>query len=1119
MTRIVSRAESWDKVYEAFAQVNFAAFDYNTVKQSLIDYVKLYFPEDFNDYIESSEFIAQLELFAYIAELMAYRYDLNAHENFLETAQRKESVLRIAKMLSYPVTRNLPARGFVKMTSIQTTEQVVDAQGRNLSGRSIVWNDPNNPDWKEQFFLVMNRVLAQTFGTVSPNDRVQIDDVLFELYELNNNSIGANSQVFKYSVSVSGVGYPMELVPVTLTSAGPEERRPERNLPFSLLYASDGLGDSSNTTGFLMFTKQGTLVKSQNVFDGATPNQTLDIEIQNINNIDVWLNNINSVTGEIFQTDPTSSTITHQSSADARFGEWVEVDLASAQNVIFNTTTNRHKYEIETLDDDQIRLIFGDGEFSDIPNGTFDIWYRISGNTDLYIPQSAIVESPLAFTYNDSNGNVQTVSATFTAISGISNGAASESIEHIRRVAPAVYYTQDRMVSGQDYNSFMLQDPSILKMKALNRTFAGDSKYIAWHDPSGFYENVKIFGDDLALYWLEEEPTRGDLVAANTPLDSEQLTLNFIEPLLSSMDMFLLISPEINPNLDISGQEISQDYRRFFHRTTPYAVTPPSGETTEWAAITTAIDNVSDDDIDLYYSAIYDEWTVGPHPCDTCATCPSGLSDSKWMMRISARFEGAELQGWDVRWRTKDLVSQSQATRFWQTNQGDSIVTYDTLNSNQDNIVVLRANPDATGQTILSSNVDYNILNQMPIISNTPNQGLPDIHRLSVITEDVNNDGVPDNINQEGLMYSTWAGTWQELIDAGLLVSDAISKTPDTFGDRVLLPYEKTYLQGCEDIDIQFWANVPDSTEFRQFTFAQGFLSLPEETQGTANDAETRYILETFVLNSTVLSALEPTSQVRIYVNEFMYLQRTDSLSEWIPVEDTNENKLKYLFDEGLTPDERLHDRWNGRYPLNFAWFHRTPQYGLIDPAASNIIDMFVVTRGYYTGLTQWIDSRTDVQPTEPTPLNLRTAYGGLLENKMISDTVILHSGKFKILFGGLADQTLKARLKVIRPVNGGSLTDNEVKSRIADLTKDFFDIEQWEFGETFYFTELAAVIHSNLGVEIDSVVIVPLYSQNQFGDLFQVQAREDELFIADISPSDIDIVQSYNPENLRQES
>ena len=305
MTRIVSRAESWERAYEAFQQINFAGFDFNTIKESMLDYIKLYFPEDFNDYIESSEFIAVLELFAYLAELYAYRLDINAHENFITVAQRKESILRLAKLVSYQASRNIPARGLVKITSIQTTETVFDSSGRNLANRKITWNDSNNFDWKEQFFLVMNRVLEQEFGTVAPDERVQVDDVLFELYSWNNNPlVSTGKSVFSFASTAAGQSYPMELVPTTLTDSGPEEKRPESNAQFTLLYGSDGLGDGSNNTGFLIYTKQGEIQRREQTFDGITPNQTFDLEINNINNTDIWLNNIDPDTKEILEEDP-----------------------------------------------------------------------------------------------------------------------------------------------------------------------------------------------------------------------------------------------------------------------------------------------------------------------------------------------------------------------------------------------------------------------------------------------------------------------------------------------------------------------------------------------------------------------------------------------------------------------------------------------------------------------------------------------------------------------------------------------------------------------------------------------------------------------------------------------
>ena len=62
MSRIISKAESFERVFEVFQQINFSAFDFLTVKESLIEHIKTYFPEDFNDWIESSEFVALISI-------------------------------------------------------------------------------------------------------------------------------------------------------------------------------------------------------------------------------------------------------------------------------------------------------------------------------------------------------------------------------------------------------------------------------------------------------------------------------------------------------------------------------------------------------------------------------------------------------------------------------------------------------------------------------------------------------------------------------------------------------------------------------------------------------------------------------------------------------------------------------------------------------------------------------------------------------------------------------------------------------------------------------------------------------------------------------------------------
>ena len=232
-------AESWDKVYSAFTQINFTSYDYDTIKESLLQYLKIYHAEHFNDFIESSELIAILELFAYVAELLAYRVDTMAHENFITTAQRKQSILRLARLISYRAARNIPARGLVKINTVRTSETIFDSLGNNLANISITWNDANNTNWKEQFFLVINKSLTTKFG--QPSKSYQVGDVLMQLYTFNNQADDFVNGVSPFNVPGDGIN--MELVPVDIDENGPYERAPDVNQQFNIVYAADGKGD------------------------------------------------------------------------------------------------------------------------------------------------------------------------------------------------------------------------------------------------------------------------------------------------------------------------------------------------------------------------------------------------------------------------------------------------------------------------------------------------------------------------------------------------------------------------------------------------------------------------------------------------------------------------------------------------------------------------------------------------------------------------------------------------------------------------------------------------------------------------------------------------------------
>ncbi len=133
-------AEDWKRIYQSYRNADFQSYDFDNLRRVMINYIRENYPEDFNDYIESSEYLALIDLIAFLGQNISYRIDLNARENFLELAERRESVLRLARLLSYNPKRNQPANGLLKISSVQTTEEIFDANNVNLENQTIIWN-------------------------------------------------------------------------------------------------------------------------------------------------------------------------------------------------------------------------------------------------------------------------------------------------------------------------------------------------------------------------------------------------------------------------------------------------------------------------------------------------------------------------------------------------------------------------------------------------------------------------------------------------------------------------------------------------------------------------------------------------------------------------------------------------------------------------------------------------------------------------------------------------------------------------------------------------------------------------------------------------------------------
>ena len=96
--------------------INFAATDFLTLRDSLIDYVKAAFPEDYNYFVESDLGMMFIELAAYMGAVMSMKADMLANENYIATARQRQSVKKLLQLIGVRMRGPLSAAADLELT-------------------------------------------------------------------------------------------------------------------------------------------------------------------------------------------------------------------------------------------------------------------------------------------------------------------------------------------------------------------------------------------------------------------------------------------------------------------------------------------------------------------------------------------------------------------------------------------------------------------------------------------------------------------------------------------------------------------------------------------------------------------------------------------------------------------------------------------------------------------------------------------------------------------------------------------------------------------------------------------------------------------------------------------
>ena len=1118
--------EDWKRIYQTYREADFQSYDFETLRKSFVDYLRLYYPETFNDYIESSEFIALLDVMAFMGQALAFRTDLNTRENYIDTAERRDSVVKLANLVSYTPKRNTCASGYLKVFSVQTTENVIDYNGVNLANVTVNWADPSNFDWQEQFTAIVNASLVDTQRVGRPGARNTVLGVRTDEYTIN--LVPGYLPVIPYTATIDGVNMPFEVVNASVAGVDNNtkfvfEPSPLPNGRFNMLFRNDELGFASANTGYFFSFKQGTLQNQDFNLPERIANREVNINIEGINNVDRWLyqlDNVGNVATEWQYTESVYSAAVEQLSPDIR-----------------------NLYSVTSRTNDQITLNFGDGVFSAIPVGLFRCYVRASNGLQYIINPEEMQSVVIPISYVSRTGQIETITFTCGITEPVTNAQARETLDEIKQRAPARYYTQNRMVNGEDYTNFpFTQYNSILKSSAINRASIGPSRYLDLVDGTGKYSSTNVFASDGALYEYNNLPS----------FDFTWLTEN---------DIVSVISNQIEPNLIKSGA--LQFYYANFGRPNLIPLDCIWNQSTTLANETTG----------FFENSLGIPLPIGNYTSDNKKYIVVG-SLVKFVPPSGYFFNASNqlVAGVPVRAEEKLVIWASPTA-----------VYLDGTNTGQGNF------SNGQGPVTLNDFVPTGAIATQVIPLFVTD--LPSSVKQSIV------DQVRLNRNW-GLGYNNLTATWYVItstnldVDAEFSVANAgntsgINNDASWFVQAVT-DGEK-YTVSVRSLDYYFGSvletrfffysgqQIYDSrtgTTIRDFVNVLKTNSKPDSNLPLEGDTRLRIIgqpvqSDGYVDDFQVLVGFEDSDGDGVpdnpdFFNEIVrpavspnlklvFLQSTvdfDNLQRYLLVEAGVVNSdyatlddielVKQSYVDGQvfyayvqenfyslavnfnTGERTLVLRSDfiarvGRQGLYFQYRHNSPLTSRLDPGSTNIIDLYVVTLQYYTAYQNWIKDSTGIvaEPLPPSINQLTTDYADLQTYKMISDNVIVNSVDFKPLFGAKAAEELRATIKVIKASNS-TASISEIKNLVVANMDAYFSLDKWNFGDTFYFSELAAYLHSQIGDIISSVVLVPLNQQKYFGDLYEIRSAPNQIFVNAATVNNIEVIQALTSTNLR---
>ena len=425
------------------SNINYLNKDFSTLKRTLLEYAKTYFPNTYRDFNETSPGMMLIEMSAYVGDVLSFYIDQQYKEMMLPLAEERRNVVNIAKLLGYKVKPISAA-----YTTLRFSQEV-----------GTVGIEPIEPRLSD----VHNQTPRLSAGTQVKS--LSNSDIIFETLDYvdftitgSNDSIEATGwdsetgltntfTITKEVAAISGktkeknftIGSPNKFLKLTLSEQ-------------DVIEIIDVTDSNGNTWYEVEYLAQAGVFKETHYTDDNLPNAYEladdDPETETKGNLAVpySLSIINTSKKFIVEVNDDNTTTLVFGNGILKNGQIIGEDFLHTEQAGITIPGE------PSLFDNPVDPLAGSNKstLGETPsNVTITVKYRVGGGLSANVPSN----------------DLTTLVSTDTNITVTNNvpgtgGSSGDTIEEIRHKASAHFAAQQRCVTKEDYEARILSLPA-----------------------------------------------------------------------------------------------------------------------------------------------------------------------------------------------------------------------------------------------------------------------------------------------------------------------------------------------------------------------------------------------------------------------------------------------------------------------------------------------------------------------------------------------------------------------------------------------------------------------------------------------------------------------------------